>query len=234
MRPFGTAPFLGQVRLKLGQEVKYTFTRQEEPADFPMFNPTMTPEEMEHRAAYAPKIKAKKQECDFLDFQADQAQRKYDETPGDADAEFQAYSDAVKAYNNCLHEMDELINIMDFGGPTPTTRQPDFTQTPPPGYEPEPEPEPERPPVATGYQWPAEVPEPTNEPFQPPESPISQTINCGPGGFIDPVTRKCRGSVATGFSMPNLGPAGATGMTTAATSFLGAPLRAVPLYRGRF
>jgi hypothetical protein len=158
-------PFLGRVPLKasgsrsLGQ-VEFTdpwggFHRVtvEPPPIPPTFKPFNAPFSEESRLRdereelYHRKIEAKRQECEFLDKNAEDYKDYYEGLEDSSDEDYQAYSHAVDAYNECLDKIDALIDEMN-------TAPVDFGVTP-----------------QGGYEWPAEVPEPTGRPFDPGEVP---------------------------------------------------------------
>lgn len=154
-------PFLGRVPLRvpgsrsLGQ-VEFTdpwggFHRitvepESVPEEIPPFNAPFSEESRARdvrEESYRRKIGAKRQECEFLDRNAEDYKNYYEGLEDPSDEDYQAYSHAVDTYNECLDKIDALIDEMN-------TAPVDF------GVRSEP-----------GYQWPAEVPEPTGRPFVP-------------------------------------------------------------------
>ena len=193
-------PFLGRVPLRvpgspsLGQ-IEFTdpwggFHRiqiepEPVPNEIPAFNAPFSEESRlrdQREESYRRKIGAKRQECEFLDRNAEDFKDYYEGLEDPSDEDYQAYSHAVDAYNECLDKIDALIDEMntapvDFGVtpqdteyqwpqevPEPTGRP--FVPEPPYIHEPEPVPS-----VDRRYEWPEEVPEPTIEPIPPPPPP---------------------------------------------------------------
>lgn len=198
-------PFLGRVPLRipgsrsLGQ-VEFTdpwggFHRiAVEPApvpeEIPPFNAPFSEESRlrdQREESYRRKIEAKRQECDFLDRNADDYKEYYEGLENPEDEDYQAYSHAVDAYNECVDQIDALQNEMntapiDFGV---TPQSPNGPEWPPevpkptgPIHGPTEPPEvpsvdwriPSTPPHELN-QWPEEVPYPTGEPVPPPVPP---------------------------------------------------------------
>ena len=159
-------PFLGRVPLRtpgsrsLGQVEftdpwggfhRVTIEPEAVPNEIPPFNAPYSEESRARDAreeSYRRKISAKRQECEFLDRNAEDYKDYYEGLEDPSDEDYQAYSHAVDAYNECLDTIDGLINEMN-------TAPVDFGVTP----------------QGTEYQWPQEVPEPTGRPFDPGETP---------------------------------------------------------------
>lgn len=217
--------FLGQVRLiserqSLGQQRAFWDEK----------------EEIRYRNAAT----AKRQECRDLASKMNDAWRAYEAAPGHDEGLYKEYTYANNAYNNCIGEAELLEDIAQYG----PLQMVDAAWHPPtfpmdhPGPEPEPEPipEPVRPDVASvdpRFNNPAATTQ--EEPLTNPVMTQSQMTTCPVGSFIDPVTRKCRGSVATGAAAAAGAAAGAVGagMTTP-TNFLQGRIKAAPLNQGRF
>jgi hypothetical protein len=94
----------------------------------------------ERQGLYHRKIEAKSQECDILKGNLDAHKSHYFDREESGEAEYQGYSDAVDAYNDCLDKISALEEELK-------TAPVDFGTT------------------DSGYEWPAEVPEPTGRPF---------------------------------------------------------------------
>ena len=221
------SPFLGQVRLAhprpaLGQQRAFWDEK----------------EEIRYRNAAT----AKRQECRDLAAKMNDAWRAYDAAPGHDEGLYKEYTYANNAYNNCIGEAELLEDISKYGPLSmvpaawhPPTFPMDHAQTPEP--EPEPIPEPVRPDVATvdpRFSNPGATTQ--EEPLTNPVINQTSMTTCPVGSFIDPVTRKCRGSVATGAAAA-AGAAGAItggGAFTTPTNFLQGRIPVAPLNRGRF
>lgn len=135
------------------------------PPAFKPFNAPFSEESRlrdEREELYQRKIGAKRQECEFLDRNAEDYKDYYEGLEDPSDEDYQAYSHAVDAYNECLDKIDALIDEMN-------TVPVDFGVTP----------------EDTGYKWPAEVPEPTGRPFVHEEPYIHDPEDYPPVASID-------------------------------------------------
>ena len=164
MRPFlGRVPLrvpgsrsLGQVEFTdpWGGYHRITVEPAPVPEEIPPFNAPFSEESRlrdQREESYRRKISAKRQECEFLDRNAEDYKDYYEGLEDPSDEDYQAYSHSVDAYNECLDKIDALIDEMN-------TAPVDFGVTP----------------QGTDYQWPVEVPEPTGRPFVPEEPYIPE------------------------------------------------------------
>lgn len=167
-------PFLGRVPIRafgfrsLGQ-VEFTdpwgghhrVTGEPPPEPFAPFDPTLTKDQIardERKLSYTRKIKAKEIECEVLKANLEAHKSHYFDREESGEAEYQGYSNAVDAYNDCINKIaaleEEMKAVsMDFG-------------------------------VDSDYEWPGEVPEPTIRPFTP-ESPYIPELEPPPVPSVD-------------------------------------------------
>jgi len=219
----------------IGQTVNRYIPEPASGFDFQPFTPGQTQEEYDRREATLPKLAQQRNQCAALQQSMLDAHARWKDFEYGAEGEEAAYNEYYKLadeYDKCQDMIDALTHYMDYGGTAPFAPQ---------------------------WEWPKEIPEPESyefppapKPQPPPEPPPvasvdprfanTGTVTCPVGSFIDPVTRRCRGSVATG-GLPNLPPGGPTmTMTDMATTapmsvsnaFLQGPFRVTPLFVGSF
>src|SRR5678815_869511 len=103
--------------------IRDSVTAEPRPLDFPPFDPTLTKEQIardEREMIYGRKIEAKGLECDALKSNLDAHKSHYYDNEESGDEEYQNYSNALEAYNDCLDKIDALREEMktapvDFG-----------------------------------------------------------------------------------------------------------------------